>query len=88
MSWIDYRNAYDLVSHSLIVEMLRMVKVAEIVEGLLCGSMDDWKVVFTSIDDVLDEFGIKHGILQWILFSFSLFMVPLKNVIKEREERE
>ena len=78
MSWIDYRNAYDLVSHSLIVEMLRMVKVAEIVEGLLCGSMDDWKVVFTSIDDVLDEFGIKHGILQWDPFLFFSFHGPFE----------
>ena len=33
MAWIDYRKAYDMVPHSWIVEMLRMVKGAGNVEG-------------------------------------------------------
>ena len=36
MGYIDYRNAYDMVPHSWIVEILGTVKVADNVKGLLC----------------------------------------------------
>lgn len=53
MGWIDYRKAYDMVPHSWIIEMLELVKVADNVKGLLCGSMRVWKIVFTSNREVL-----------------------------------
>ena len=43
MGWIDYR-ASDMVTNVWIVAMLKTVKVAENVKGLLCGSMSDWKL--------------------------------------------
>jgi hypothetical protein len=45
MGWIDYRKAYDMVPHSWIVEMFKLVKMADNVKGLLWGSMRDWKTV-------------------------------------------
>ena len=45
MGWIDYGKTYDMVPHSWIDEMLEMVKVADNMKGLLCGSMSDWKTV-------------------------------------------
>ncbi len=39
MAWIDYRKAYDMVPHSWIVEMLRMVRVLSILGflGIIMG---------------------------------------------------
>ena len=34
MGWIDYRKAYDMVPHSWIVEMFKLVKMADNVKGL------------------------------------------------------
>jgi hypothetical protein len=34
MGWIDYRKAYVIVPHSWIVEMFKLVKMADNVKGL------------------------------------------------------
>lgn len=77
MGWIDYKKAYDMVPHSWIVEMLEMVKVADNVKRLLCGSMKDWKTVLTSNGEVLGEVGIKRGIFQGDSLSPLLFVLAL-----------
>ena len=38
IGWIDYRKAYDMVPHSWIVEMLKLVKVADTMKRLLCAA--------------------------------------------------
>ena len=43
MSWIDFRKAYDLVSHSLILESLRTIIAADNMVRLLGNSMKNWK---------------------------------------------
>jgi hypothetical protein len=71
MAWIDYRKAYDMVPHSWIVEMLRMVKVAGNVEGLVTRSMKDWKTVLTSNGEVLGEVDIRRVFSKVILYHPS-----------------
>ncbi len=39
MPWIDYKKAYDMVSHTWIMECLDMVGVADAVKRLLGESM-------------------------------------------------
>ena len=34
MAWIDYKNAYDMVPHSLIIECLDLFEVAEIIDSV------------------------------------------------------
>ena len=39
MAWIDYKKAYDLVSHSWIKEYLDLLGVAENIKTFLINSM-------------------------------------------------
>ena len=47
MAWIDYRKAYDMVSHLWIKECLDLFGVAENIKTLLVPSMDKWRVKVT-----------------------------------------
>ena len=88
MGWIDYRKAYDMVPHSWILEMLRMVKVSENVERLLRNSMADWKTVLTANGDALGEVEINRGIFQGDSLSpllFIIVMIPLTILLKRED---
>jgi hypothetical protein len=88
MAWIDYRKAYDMVPHSWIVEMLRMVKVAGNMEGLVTRSMKDWKTVLTSNGEVLGEVDIRRGIFQGDSLSpllFIIIMMPLSMLLRREK---
>ena len=66
MVWIDYKKAYDMVSHSWFEECLDMFKVAENINTLLVNSM--WRVVLCA-----GEVEIKQGILQGDSLSHLMF---------------
>jgi hypothetical protein len=50
MGWIDYQKAYDLVSHSWIIEALRIVGVDEKAWGLLVDAVSSSMNVYTAIE--------------------------------------
>ena len=88
MAWIDYKKAYDMLPHSWILETLRTTKVAENVNRLLKGSMQNWKTVLTANGETLGEVDIKRGIFQGDSLSPLLFiiaMIPL--TMKLRREK-
>ena len=77
-----------MVPHSWIVEMLRMVKVAGNVAGLVTGSMKDWKTVLTSNGEVLGEVDIRRGIFQGDSLSpllFIIIMMPLSMLLRKEK---
>ena len=49
MAWIDYKKAYDMVPHSLIIECLNLFGVAENMKSLLVNSMKKWKVMLRKL---------------------------------------
>ena len=59
MAWIDYKKAYDMVPHSLIIERLDLFGVAENIKSLLVNSMEKWKVMLCSGSSELGEVEIK-----------------------------
>ena len=80
-----WHMAYDLVPHSLILEILGKGKVAGNVEGLLRRSMADWKTLLTSNGERLGEVDIKRGIFQGDSLSpllFIIIMIPLSIIIR------
>ena len=88
MAWIDYKKAYDMVPHSWILETLGMIKVAKNIEGLLKGSMADWKTVLTSNGQTLGEVDIRRGIFQGDTLSPLLFvvaMIPLTLLLRKEK---
>lgn len=85
MAWVDYRKAYDMLPHSWILESLGLIKVAKNIDGLLRGSMGDWKTVLTSNGETLGEVKIRRGIFQGDSLSPLLFivaMIPLTMLLK------
>ena len=45
VKWIDYKKAYDMVSHSWIVECLDMVGVSEQIKHFLSESLKAWRMI-------------------------------------------
>ena len=44
MAWVDYKKAYDMITHSWIVKCLRMFAAAENMVLLLERRMNQWQV--------------------------------------------
>ena len=88
IAWIDYRKAYDMLPHSWILETLGLIKVAKNIDGLLRGSMKDWKTVLTASGKSLGEVEIRRGIFQGDSLSPLLFvvaMIPLSIVLRREK---
>ena len=88
IAWIDYRKAYDMLPHSWILESLGLIKVAKNIDGLLRGSMSEWKTVLTASGKSLGEVEIKRGIFQGDSLSPLLFvvaMIPLTLLLRREK---
>ena len=86
MAWIDYKKAYDMVSHTWIMECLDMVGVADAVKRLLGESMKTWRTNLTANDDNLGKVCIRRGISQGDSLSpllFVLAMMPLSMILRK-----
>ena len=86
MAWIDYKKAYDMVSHTWIMECLDMVGVADAVKRLLGESMKTWRTNLTANDDNLGKVCIRRGIFQGDSLSpllFVLAMMPLSMILRK-----
>ena len=86
MAWIDYRKAYDMVPHSWILECARMFGVAHNIVTLIGNSMENWKTVLTSNQEVLGTVDIKRGIFQGDSLSpllFLIIMIPISLILRD-----
>ena len=80
MAWIDYRKAYDFVSHSWILECLDTFGIAENIRKFLENSMKNWKLLLASNGLDLCEIDVNRGIFQGDSLSpliFVICMIPL-----------
>ena len=77
MAWIDYKKAYDMVSHSWISECLEMSGIANNVQGFLNNSMKSWKLELNASGEKLGEVDIWRGIFQDTSLSLLLFVFCL-----------
>ena len=59
MAWIDSKKAYDMVSHSWIIQCLDWFGVSENIKSLLGNSIEKWKLMLCSGNSELDEVEIK-----------------------------
>ena len=80
MAWIDYKKAYDMVTHLWMIEFLDLFGVPENIKSLLVNSMEKWKVVLCSGNSELGEVGIKQGIFQGDSLSPLVFVLALINI--------
>ena len=78
MSWVDYKKAYDMVPHSLIIESLKMAQVAKNIITFLQKSMVNWKTELTSCGETLGDTR-----RQPVPLIFAVCMVPLTKILQE-----
>ena len=62
MAWVDYKKAYDMVSHSWIIERLKMARVVENIMTFLQKSIVNGKTELTSCGETLGLVDIRRGI--------------------------
>ena len=86
MTWIDYKNVYDMVPHWWIKECLDLSGVAGNIKTLLINSMEKWRVMLCVGNSELGEVDIKRGIFQGDSLSpfvFVLALIPLSLVLRK-----
>ena len=86
MAWIDYKKAYDMVSHSWILETLQLTGVAQNIQRLVGASMKNWRTTLMSNGQSLGDVNIRRGIFQGDSLSPLLFVVcliPLSVILRK-----
>ena len=85
MAWLDYKEAYDMVRHSWIIESLRMAQVAESITTFLHKSLVNWKTELRSCGETLGLVDVRRGIFQGDSLSpliLAVCMVPLTKILQ------
>ena len=80
MDWVDFREAYEMVSHAWMIRGLQLVAPALNVIALTKSTMIDWKIELVSGDISLGDTNINVGIFQgdFSLISLTLVMRRMK----------
>ena len=86
MALIDYKNAYDMVPQSWIINCLKIYKISDEVINIIEKIMTIWRVEMTAGGKSLAETKIKIGIILGDAVSPLLFviaMIPLSHVLRK-----
>jgi len=68
MARIDYKNAYDMVPHSWVVECLRMFGIANSVREFMKDGMQSWRTELTLFAHVLGMVKLAEAFFKEIVF--------------------
>ena len=69
-AWVDYKKAYDMVTHLWIIECLDLFGVAENIKSLLVDSMEKWKVICSGNPE-LGEVELSEVFFKEILYPLQ-----------------
>ena len=86
MVWIVYREAYDFVPHSWILECLDTLGIADNATYFLEQIMKKWKLLLNSNWSDLCEVDVDRGIFQRNSLSpliFVIYMIPLSLLLRK-----
>ena len=77
MALIDYKKAYDIESHSWILESVTLVGIADNIKRLLKNSVGIWQTELNAYGTMPGEVNIRHGIFQGDSLSPLLFVIAV-----------
>ncbi|CAH2106948.1 unnamed protein product [Euphydryas editha] len=94
VAWIDYRKAFDSVSHEWLLKLLDIYKCPPMIKKFLLLAMSSWRVIMTargSHESITTEpIYIRRGIFQGDSLSpllFCLALNPLSFVLNKYETK-
>ena len=91
VAWIDYRKAYDMVSHSWIQKCMELFGVEVNVRSFVNTSMKKWNTELTASNQRLWNVKMRPGIFQGGNLSpllLVLVMIPLALVLRQPKTYE
>ena len=77
MTRIDYRKAFDMISHSWLIECLELYGAEEKTIRFLKNTMPNWKTILTSSGTKLSKVNIRRLTFQRASLSPLLFIVAM-----------
>ena len=84
MAWIDYKNAYNMVPQSWIIQCHKIYKISHEVLNFIEQTMKTWRGELTAGRRSIAETKIQRGIFQGDALSPFLFiiaMMPLNHIL-------
>ena len=89
-AWLDYKKAYDSVSHAWIIESFRLAKISENIINAICDIMQLWAVQLRihGENETIESNEIKYltGMLQGDTLSVIMFILcfnPLSHLLNK-----
>ena len=86
MIWLDFKEAYDMITLSWIVKCLEIYNIAGNITAVIKNSMKQWNTELTSGNEKICKIDIKRGIFQGDSLSPLLFvmcMMPLSTLLEK-----
>ena len=77
IDWIDYNNAYEMVSHLWLKEAMELVRLDSNIKRLLFDSMENWRNILKENNQILWEVNSKRGIVSWKELLFPNYFLSL-----------
>ena len=77
MTWIDYKNAYDMIPQSCIINCPIMHKISYEVMNFIDKTMRNWRVELTARRKSLAEAKIQRRIFQGDALALYLFIIAM-----------
>ena len=87
MAWIDYKEAYDMVPQSWIINCLKMYKISDEAINFIEKTMKTCRGKLTAGVRSFTETKIQRGVFQGDALSFLLFitaMMSLNHILRKR----
>ena len=86
MAWIDYKQEYDMVPQSWIINCLKMYKIWHETIHYIEKTMKNWRLELTAGGKSLAETKIHRGIFQGDALALLLYiiaMIPLNHILRK-----
>ena len=89
MAWVNYKEVYDMVPHSWVIECLEFLQITDNIKQFLTRSMTKWQTELTSSGELLGKVNVRRSTFQGDSLSPLLFvicMVLLTLVLRKLKE--
>ena len=77
VAWIDYKKAFDSISHSWIAKSLQILGISNNIIQFLRATKNSWNTLLTVNDQILGQVRIQRGIFHGDSPSSLLFVAAL-----------